>query len=101
MRVVRKYRELTRLVWAAFTAAVRADPGPAIWKLVLFALVALGTSLAVWVWFIISPPIGGNLRTLRTKRYGVLVAVAAGLTIPWLEKADIWGWWLADLVGLL
>ncbi|MFF3843461.1 hypothetical protein [Streptomyces sp. NPDC001930] len=89
-------------VWAAFTAAVRADPGPAVWKLALFALVALGFSTLAWVQFVLSLRAPTRqMRVLAVRRLGVPVASAAGLTIPWLPSADIWGRWLADLVGLL
>ncbi|MGA5198248.1 hypothetical protein [Streptomyces exfoliatus] len=89
-------------LWAAFTAAVKADPGPAVWKLVLFAVIALVATIVVWFEFALSRPVRPmRLRVQTIQVAGVGTAALAGLTVPWLPHADLWGRWPADLIGLL
>ncbi|MFE7586427.1 hypothetical protein ACFU5Y_33225 [Streptomyces gardneri] len=89
-------------LWAAFTAAVKADPGPAVWKQVLFAVIALVVTIVVWFEFALSRPVRPmRLRVQAIQVAGVGAAALAGLTVPWLPHADLWGRWPADLIGLL
>lgn len=98
---------LIAVVAAGYMAALQADPGPSVVRMVVFGV--LGLLVAVLAFAV------GMVSTVPTKEQiatrsdlpallllvGSPLALLAGLIVPPLAGSDVYGHWLADLVGLL
>lgn len=96
---------LIATIGVGYTAALGADPGPAIWKMAVFAVLALATAVLIGIAAIVltfPPPKSGiSDRPALHVLIGGVPALLVGLTVPPLLGHDLGGRWLADLVGLL
>ncbi|MFJ8212122.1 helix-turn-helix domain-containing protein [Streptomyces sp. NPDC096033] len=94
------------IVGLAYSASLRAAPGPGIGKLVLAAVVAFVVSLLCWgASFAVADKYMRNSWTSDWPAPVVLCSgplfLAAGIGAPFLVGSDVLGHWLADAVGLL
>ncbi|EDY62447.1 conserved hypothetical protein [Streptomyces pristinaespiralis ATCC 25486] len=102
---------MTWLVPASFTAGVQADPGPAIWKLVVFLVVGLGLMVPLGVILTIlsleltdidaGSSALGFYAAFALTLIGGPIGFLAGFTVPWLTGSPGPARWFANLVGLL
>ncbi|MFB7371947.1 hypothetical protein ACFC0D_19105 [Streptomyces sp. NPDC056222] len=92
-------------IGAGYTAALGADPGPAIWKMAVFAVLAPAAAVLIGIAAIVltyPPPKSGiSDRPPLHVLTGGVPALLVGLTVPPLLGRDLGGRWLADLIGLL
>lgn len=99
-------------IGAGISAAVQAEPGPAVWKLLLFGI--LGVAVAFLIGVIACLAVDPEVRSVGEGRdlgesEGPLVLAfvggwamfLVGLFVPGVVGSDAWGYWLADLVGVL
>ncbi|MFF0408356.1 MULTISPECIES: tropomyosin [Streptomyces] len=96
------------LITTAYTAALRSEPRPGLWKLagygapsVLICLLLLLAAMKESKPFVAA---GGRRAQSRSARAGLgmtLIAFPVGLAAPWVLNSVETGRWLATLVGLL
>ncbi|MFE5938579.1 hypothetical protein ACFQ69_24785 [Streptomyces sp. NPDC056470] len=95
---------LIAMVGAGYTAALVADPGPAIWKMAVFAVLAPLAAVVIGFAAIVLtfPPLKSGIsdRPAMHVLIGCAPALLVGLALPPLLGGDLGGRWLADLVGL-
>ncbi|MFF9011861.1 hypothetical protein ACF09C_02665 [Streptomyces sp. NPDC014870] len=92
-------------IGVGYTAALGADPGPAMWKMAVFAVLALAAAALIGMAAIVLtfPPLKSGIsdRPAVHVLIGGAPALLVGLALPPLLGRDLGGRWLADVVGLL
>lgn len=99
------------LATAAFTAGLQADPGPAIWKLVLASLLLpIGAALFSFILLVAlmaADPATPDRALKQGNFIGTVhlscltIGTLSGLIGPWIADINQPGHWTADLLGLL
>ena len=99
-------------IGAGISAAVQAEPGPAVWKLLLFGILGVAVAFlnGVIACLAVDPEVRsvGEGRDLGESEGPLVLAFVGGwamflvgLFVPGVVGSDAWGYWLADLVGVL